>query len=167
MMPFQVFAQNIVSQPSAVRAISETYIDFKPGFRAQKGLFLTAKIENVTSSDCELYNNGMVSNSDIESDLINDTANDHGSSKTKHSNLSVYPNPFLDNIEIAIVTEGDNPLRIDIFNVQGQLVKAVVNRQEGIGGYQVFNVDVEDLKPGMYFINVKSINYSSSQKIVK
>ena len=72
------------------------------------------------------------------------------------NDVNVYPNPATDMINI---TTPDNVLRVEIFNMQGQLVKA----ESG----EVNTISVKDLANGIYNLKLTTDNGSSVHKIVK
>ena len=69
---------------------------------------------------------------------------------------SIYPNPATDQITINTT---DNVQRVEIFNMQGQLVKAETGA--------VNNISVKDLANGMYTLKLTTDNGTSIHKIVK
>lgn len=69
---------------------------------------------------------------------------------------TVYPNPATDNITI---NSTENVQRVEIFNMQGQLVKAE-------NGY-VTSLSVKDLANGVYTLKLTTDNGTSMHKIVK
>lgn len=75
---------------------------------------------------------------------------------TMDENLSIYPNPATDQITI---NSTDNVQRVEIYNMQGQLVKAETGA--------VNNISVKDLANGMYTLKLTTDNGTSVHKIVK
>lgn len=71
-------------------------------------------------------------------------------------NTTVYPNPATDVINISTA---ENVQRVEIFNMQGQLVKAETGA--------VMSISVKDLANGMYTLKLTTDNGSSIHKIVK
>jgi hypothetical protein len=69
---------------------------------------------------------------------------------------SIYPNPATDHITI---NSTDNVQRVEIYNMQGQLVKAETGA--------VNNISVKDLANGMYTLKLTTDNGVSVHKIVK
>lgn len=70
-------------------------------------------------------------------------------------NVSIYPNPATDNITISGAA---NLIRAEIFNIQGQLVKA--ENETGV-------ISVKDLSNGVYMLKVTTDNGSTMHKFVK
>ncbi|MBN2542865.1 T9SS type A sorting domain-containing protein, partial [bacterium] len=100
--------------------------------------------------------------------------------KPEDIKINVYPNPFnaIVNIEIALVRAiGQSPLQIEIFDIEGRLVKQYSDRMEGWmdgPGSSVFRLTgspsyiwyPENLPSGIYFIKVYNQNRSFSKKVV-
>jgi hypothetical protein len=72
------------------------------------------------------------------------------------NDVNIYPNPATDVINI---TTPDNVQRVEIFNMQGQLVKAETGA--------VMSISVKDLATGMYTLKLTTDNGTSIHKIVK
>ena len=73
--------------------------------------------------------------------------------------ISVYPNP-VDNGMIQVSSERTGPMRIEIFNVTGRLVK--VHER----GAQSVMLDVSDLNDGFYVVRVTQQEFTDIQKII-
>jgi len=71
-------------------------------------------------------------------------------------NTTVYPNPATDVINISTA---ENVQRVEIFNMQGQLVKAEIGA--------VMSISVKDLANGFYTLKLTTDNGTSMHKIIK
>jgi hypothetical protein len=72
------------------------------------------------------------------------------------SETAIYPNPATDMINIST----DNQVqRVEIFNMQGQLVKVETG--------EVTRVSVKDLANGLYTLKLTTDNGTSMHKIIK
>ena len=76
--------------------------------------------------------------------------------ETVENTTTVYPNPATD---VVNINTGDNVLRVEIFNIQGQLVKAETGDMNSIS--------VKDLANGMYTLKLTTENGTSMHKIIK
>ena len=65
------------------------------------------------------------------------------------ANYSVYPNPAKDKVNISFEIDGLTPIKIDIVNLQGQVVKTVLEGNYNTGAYTI-PVSVADLPNGYY-----------------
>jgi hypothetical protein len=75
------------------------------------------------------------------------------------NNLSIYPNPFSDKINID--NQSGLSLTIDIIDLKGKLIKTTQSNQINIG------MDLNELTPGIYFITVSNESEKATFKIVK
>ncbi len=75
----------------------------------------------------------------------------------------VFPNPFGDYLNLYIGKEYAENINVNIFSWSGQLIwsKQYKNQNEPI------EIITSDLKPGVYYLLLKSENYQSSLKIIK
>ncbi|MDA3859625.1 MAG: Ig-like domain-containing protein [Melioribacteraceae bacterium] len=76
-----------------------------------------------------------------------------------------YPNPFNPStiIEFALPTNGNVTLKV--FNIIGQLVKELVNKDMS-AGYHSINFDASNLSTGIYFYKISSGNFSKTNKMM-
>ena len=70
-------------------------------------------------------------------------------------NASVYPNPSNDNFSVIC----NNMTRISVYNIMGAMIMDT--------DVNVNNYVISDLKAGVYFINIETINGSTVRKVVK
>ena len=70
--------------------------------------------------------------------------------------MSIYPNPATDVINI---NTNESIQRVEIFNMQGQLVKTEVGETN--------NISVKELSNGMYMMKLTTVNGASIHKIIK
>jgi hypothetical protein len=75
------------------------------------------------------------------------------------NNLSIYPNPFSDKINID--NQSGLSLTIDVIDLKGKLIKTTQSNQTNIG------MDLNELTPGIYFITVSNESEKATFKIVK
>jgi len=75
------------------------------------------------------------------------------------NNLSIYPNPFSDKINID--NQSGLNLTIDIIDLKGKLIKTTQSNQINIG------MDLNELTPGIYFITVSNESEKATFKVVK
>ena len=69
--------------------------------------------------------------------------------------MSVYPNPAKDKLIIKLPQAVDQ-LNINIFNALGELqIQSQVNE-----------IDISQLKNGLYYVTAKGANFSATQKII-
>ncbi len=117
-----------------------------------------------TGEGIELYRIGPTdSPENIEDNVIN--------SKFKFIN---YPNPFKEFIEISYTLPAPSNVEINIYNIQGQLIKSLINKNKPAGQYEVIwdgtNTTGLRVETGYYIsrliIKTKNGTFEKSQKIL-
>jgi len=75
----------------------------------------------------------------------------------------VYPNPFYDYLNLYLGKDEVKNVNVKIYSNSGQLIwsKQYKNKNELIG------INTSGLKPGIYYLLLKSENYQSTFKIIK
>ncbi len=76
-----------------------------------------------------------------------------------------YPNPFNPKTKIIFDLPELKKVRIDIFNVLGQKIKSILNKQIPAGSHQV-EFDARDLSSGVYLYRIKAGEYQQVKKMV-
>lgn len=84
----------------------------------------------------------------------------------KLNNYTVYPNPFAGDIKLQIETEKQTAMTVRISNVSGQVV---VNKQVSLqkGQNIVVIPNLESLKPGMYIVEMISVDWKETLRVTK
>ncbi len=81
-----------------------------------------------------------------------------------------YPNPFNPTTVISYQLVDNSDVRIDVFNIQGQLVSTLVNEQLGVGYHQVqwdgTNLYGEPVASGVYVYTINADGFSSVKKML-
>jgi len=80
-----------------------------------------------------------------------------GNQDFSREKFAVYPNPAADSITI-IAPHGKDVREVTVFNLSGQLVLAANNST---------TLDVKDLAPGIYFVNILTKDGSSAIRFIK
>lgn len=76
-----------------------------------------------------------------------------------------YPNPFNPSTVIRYAVPEASNVRIDVYNVLGQRVSTLVNREHQAGNFDV-TFDASNLSSGMYFYRLESSNAVLTQKMM-
>jgi len=87
--------------------------------------------------------------------------------KTPFLLLSIAPNPFNQFINLQIYAKEPQPINVKLFNNEG---KIILNQTVTIGNYDIDYVRItvpENLKKGIYQINIENKTYSISNKLIK
>jgi len=77
----------------------------------------------------------------------------------------IYPNPFNTSTSISYDIYRNSDISIKIFNSLGQMKQILFNKILQPGSYKV-NWDASNFESGLYFINLKSGNYTETRKCV-
>jgi hypothetical protein len=81
-----------------------------------------------------------------------------------------YPNPFNPETTISYDIKEASPVRLDVYNVKGQLVRTLVNQDQASGRYRVvFNGRDEKNSPlssGIYLYRFTAGTYSNTRKMM-
>ncbi len=76
-----------------------------------------------------------------------------------------YPNPFNPSTEINFTIPVTGNTTLAIYNVLGQKVKTLVNKEMSAGSY-TYQFDASNLSSGIYFYKLQSNDYSSIKKMM-
>ena len=129
-----------------------------------------ARPSTVTSKDvgCDEYTTGTTTNYPLTlaevgpSYLLVPLANTIDLSNEK---TIIFPNPVKNNLTIQFPKTIDSDIEVTIISINGQVVKKQIITQNEQIDYQK-QIDVTDLKNGIYLIQLHSNNYSKTLKIV-
>ena len=75
-----------------------------------------------------------------------------------------YPNPFNPTTRIEYHLEEPSEVTLEVFNMQGQLVRTLVDKYQGAGARTV-NFNAAALSSGIYFYHLKAGNYTEVKKM--
>jgi hypothetical protein len=78
----------------------------------------------------------------------------------------VYPNPVAENVNFDYDLPNDARVKLVIYNLNNQIVKAFVNNEVQGAGNHNNSFNVSGLKPGLYFARLTMGNVSKTQKLV-
>jgi len=80
------------------------------------------------------------------------------------NNSLIYPNPASNNAVLAIDLKDNSNVDITVLNTIGQTVKT--NKAQGQVGQNNINIDLNGLSTGIYLVNIKVGNATSTKKLV-
>lgn len=84
---------------------------------------------------------------------------------TKFDLFQNYPNPFNPTTTIGFNVAKASHVSLKIYNILGQLVATLVDREMHPGSYQ-FNFNAASLSSGVYFYRINAGNYNSTKKMI-
>jgi hypothetical protein len=79
-------------------------------------------------------------------------------------NSSIFPNPAKGNATVKISLVRTSDVQVQVLNTMGQVVKTT--QAQGQVGTNNINVDLNGLSSGIYLVNIKSDNASTTKKLV-
>ena len=82
-----------------------------------------------------------------------------------------YPNPFTGSTTIEYYLAQSADVTINIYNVQGRLVKSLLEKQQTIAGYNIIEWDGKNdngkiVSSGVYFYQIKTADWKKTKKMV-
>jgi hypothetical protein len=80
------------------------------------------------------------------------------------SNSVIYPNPASNNAVLAIELKDNSNVDVTVMNAIGQLVKT--SKTQGQVGQNSINIDLSGLSAGIYLVNVRVGNATSTKKLI-
>jgi acid phosphatase type 7 len=94
-------------------------------------------------------------------EILNPALGSTGDMAKNEKKTEVYPNPVTDKLSIT-VKQKISDVTIDVYNGMGKLVKVVTAELDG-----TYQLDMQDLPDGAYFVFIKAKGFSESHKIIK
>ena len=93
-------------------------------------------------------------------------ASEHTCEENENAEVSIYPNPSLDNAFLSIKLFKRSSIYVEVYNGIGQLVK-LIPMQTYEAGHHDINIEVIDLPSGLYFIKGYTNEKESIHKFLK
>ena len=87
-----------------------------------------------------------------------DAGKDFDTDVIYNRDINLYPNP----VETELTVSGTYMYKIDLYSVDGQLI----NSYPGVNG-RIYNIDVQKLPAGSYYINVETARGMFTRKFIK
>lgn len=84
----------------------------------------------------------------------------------KNPKLSIYPNPFTDQVTIVYDLKTSSDVSVLLYDLNGRIVKNVQKAKQKSGENQL-KIETKDLKAGVYFYNLKSNSGQVTGKLIK
>jgi hypothetical protein len=95
-----------------------------------------------------------------------DTATLIATIKTENSQLSIYPNPTMDNAIVQVASNCPGNVKLSMYNLQGIEIVSIFNGSLGDGSDN-FMCNTGNLASGMYFVTMQSDCETISLKFAK
>lgn len=99
------------------------------------------------------------------------TRDDHNGEKSSESvnakiaNTRIYPNPLQSDTKLSYSLIHENHIVINILNINGQVVKSVLNEDQHAGNHNI-KLDCQGMAAGIYFLTIQTRDSSETTKLV-
>ena len=80
--------------------------------------------------------------------------------------VNLYPNPSSDNQNLVLFLQKNSKLSVDLYDVQGRLIKLVYEGKQN-GGETKLKVDINNLSAGMYIYKITAGDKVKSIQFIK
>lgn len=84
----------------------------------------------------------------------------------KDAKLSVYPNPFTDQVTIAYDLKSTSDINVSIYDMTGRVVRNIAKSNQK-SGVNTITIQTKDLKTGIYIYNLKSNSGQITGKLIR
>jgi hypothetical protein len=142
-----------VATGNEVTLVSGTSITLKPGFTVSPGALFTARIDG---------NLARIANcaSIIESPVV------LNEEVTSSNQLMLYPNPSSGAVTAQFNLENATRATLRVFDFMGRLVQSLSSNTFYNSGFNEENLDLKELKGGVYTVQVSTAEWTDSKNIV-
>ena len=150
-----ITASAILNAGIEVVFTAESSITLQQGFHAVAGVDFLAQIAPCASnfnSEAELYSFATIP-----------TSTNLQPTKNK---LEVFPNPFRNSTTLAYHLTTPSPVKLDIFDTTGKIVKRLINNQLANNGYYQNTLSKEFIDSGFYIARLAIGNEVFLKKLV-
>lgn len=153
------FVANYINEGVQVINIANPPTPFVEGYYKRSGCFAV----NVTYDAGHVFVSDGPAGFDIyKFDLLSGT----GDNLSAHNfELQVRPNPAKDKISVSIELGSSQNLKIELYNLEGQMVKSLLPRTEANGSFRG-SFNIADLPKGIYLLKVNIGSQIISKKVV-
>jgi hypothetical protein len=80
-------------------------------------------------------------------------------------NLSAYPNPFASSVNITLQSKSNAPVKATVYNIKGQLIKALGNSKSLI--WEGTDSNNQPVSNGIYFIKAEQDGKTVTSKVIR
>ncbi|MEM9823074.1 MAG: T9SS type A sorting domain-containing protein [Bacteroidota bacterium] len=127
-----------------------------------------AKIELTASPDCAPYENtNELPPAFASARTANEMIGTNMEQMLSSSTLRVFPNPVMTEASIEFVLAESGSVQLDLINAQGQTIKNIWVTKYSDQIQQQIDLDLSDLAPGMYFVQLATAKEQLRKKIIK
>jgi hypothetical protein len=77
---------------------------------------------------------------------------------------SISPNPFNPEAVLTFATSKPGAVKVDMFDVQGRLVRTLIDDSNAAAGYHDVRISGSGLASGMYMVRISTVDGEVTQK---
>ncbi|MDD2332018.1 MAG: Omp28-related outer membrane protein [Candidatus Cloacimonetes bacterium] len=155
------------------------------GYRVYRGGLLVQTITNPSTTTftdtyvpdgtheywvCSLFSNPMLNSEPSNVVSVNIGMANSDELAPAISRVTAFPNPFKSHAHIEVVGKANRPIRLEIYNLKGQLVNVIESNTDGQGQatliWNAFDASGQQVKNGIYLYRTISGEQTVSGKIV-
>lgn len=114
----------------------------------------------------DFINQAVTSTLNFSTELFYDFTPNNDSEVVATPSLNVYPNPFRSEVTIKSFSTKRDSAKVKIFNLKGQLVKALTISNENSYHWDGRNIQNEKMANGIYLIKYESKDLNVTQKVL-
>jgi hypothetical protein len=126
---------------------------------------LTVELEGTPT-----YNDTLLIDQNMNIEIILVDNNNDASEVYNTSLIGNYPNPFNPTTNISFSLANDSAVKIDVYNIKGQLIKTVANAEYEAGLHKITwngkDTNGKKVSSGMYFYKLSTNNYTRVKKML-
>lgn len=161
---------NYTFSPGYVHGQNGTYIEFDGDSGAYVGVLEPHTVSLAQYSGQTIYiafrhhttDDNLISIDDV---LVTGTLSTAINEISGSTDFEIYPNPASDHVQVSYVLKSTTPVVTSIYDVAGKKVKEI-SRSIQMTGKHYFNLNVEKLSAGSYFIEIKTNSGSLIKKLI-
>ncbi len=80
--------------------------------------------------------------------------------------VTLFPNPANTEVYVSFTISNPSAVSITLMNINGQIISQPIHKSQLDSGKHIFEVALDDLKPGIYFARIKIGNRTDTKKII-
>ena len=81
--------------------------------------------------------------------------------------LTIFPNPFKNNLSVSFTLTEMSKVSIDIYNTMGKRVDSLIPNNQFSEGSHFMEINTDQLNPGIYIMQIKTKKYMVNRLITK
>ncbi|MFA4851311.1 MAG: T9SS type A sorting domain-containing protein [Bacteroidales bacterium] len=162
---YGVYSTDNISSPSPVWTDENTGLSNVPVYMLRQQTYNYPGVTNCGTIYIGTHGRGTFECTKYYIPGINDPDQPGSSSYTSPFNVSLYPNPVVDNATLSFTLPKTGNVKAKVYDMSGKIVKSIDMSQLS-KGYHTYTVNFSDLKRGTYIIHLVSGELSAGTKFL-